>query len=135
MLKNNARAVAALLSMSFLAACPQQTAVWIAAGSTAEQLTFVLGSERGDEEPLQTPLRVDACGAAAGSYNDPLWFADVDASRVAYGRSGPGVESGMDAGPLPPGCYQVDITGTGGVRFMVGEDGSVRELASSSKEP
>lgn len=129
--KKNVRAVAALLSMSFLAACPQPTAVWIEPGSTAEDLTFVLGTERGDEELLQTPLQVLACDAP--SYNDPLWFADVDASRVVYGRSSPGVESGMDARPLGPGCYQVDITGAGGVRFQVGEGGSVRELPDDSR--
>ena len=115
-----------------LAACPQRTAVWIAEGSTARDLTFVLGQKEGRERRIQSYVRVDRCGPW---YRDSaMWIASADTSRVTYGVTGPGATEQQPARPLVPGCYSVMTGGTGSVAFAVDSLGGVTQLDSVPAE-
>lgn len=111
-----------------LAGCPQRTAVWIAEGSTARELTLVFGKKEGRERRIQVFVRVDRCGP--WHRDSALWMVDIDTSRVTYGVPGPGVHQHMEAQPLAPGCYEVMTTGTGGAIFTVDSLGTVAALDS-----
>lgn len=112
-----------------LAACPQETAVWVAEGSTASELTLVFGRERGRERPISVFVRVDRCeDPNRGAYDGKaLWMADINASRATYGVPGPGVSEQMKPEPLTPGCYYVSTTGTGATAVVIDSAGRVAE--------
>jgi hypothetical protein len=111
-----------------LAACPQRTAVWIAEGSTARDLTLVFGEKEGRERRMSSFVRVDRCGA--WHRDSAMWILSIDTSRVTYGVPGPGTSQQAEARPLTPGCYQASMSGTGSVGFTVDSLGVVTELDS-----
>jgi hypothetical protein len=125
------RAALALFLLS-LAACPQETAIWVAPGSTARDLTLVLGRKPGRERRISSYVRIDRCGefARIGYAYEAMWIVGVDASRITYGHTGPAAVEQMKARPLVPGCYHATTSGTGEVAFTVDSAGAVTQLES-----
>ncbi|HZG43524.1 MAG TPA: hypothetical protein VEY93_11210 [Longimicrobium sp.] len=119
-----------LILLLLLGGCPQETAVWVAEGSTADELTLVFGRKRGRERPISSVVRVDRCDDAnRDSYEGKaLWIVSVDTSRMTYGVTGPGVFAETKAAPLTPDCYFVSMSGTGSASFVVDSTGGVTEL-------
>lgn len=111
-----------------LAACPQKTAVWIAEGSTARELTLLFGEKKGRERRMSASVRVDRCGP--WSRDSAMWLVSIDTSRVTYGVPGPGAQEEAPARPLEPGCYYAHMSGTGMVAFTIDSIGGVAELDS-----
>jgi hypothetical protein len=118
------------LLLLLLTGCPQETAVWIAEGSTAADLTLVFGRKRHRERRISAVVRVERCDDAnRGSYDGKaLWLVSVDTSHITYGVAGPGVSEEMKASPLTPDCYFVSMSGTGSTSFVVDSTGGVTEL-------
>ena len=125
------KAVLAVFLLS-LAACPQETAVWIAPGSTARDLTLVFGRNAGRERRISTFVRIDRCGEVerGGHGGGSMWMVSVDTSRITYGHTGPAAVEEMKARPLGPGCYYVLTTGTGDMAFTIDSAGAVIQLDS-----
>lgn len=126
------RTPAIVVSLSLLlGACPQKTAVWVDAGSTADRLTLVLGKTRGRENHVSTSLRIDRCAYnwLEDDQDRALWKGHVDGSRVVYG-SASGAADMRGAPALGPGCYHVTTSGTGDVAFTVDSLGRVTQLDS-----
>lgn len=121
------RPVAPILLLA-LAACPQETAVWLAPGATAGNLTLIFGERRGREMSIHSHVWMNRC--QAGSAGESLWEAQIDTSRVTYGHAGPGVLNQTPARPLTPGCYHVTMDGPGTLVFSVDPSGAVTELDS-----
>lgn len=111
-----------------LAACPEKTAMWIAEGSTARELTLVFGETKGRERRMSSFVRVDRCGP--WDRDSALWLVSIDTSRLTYGVPGPGASQESEARPLGPGCYLAHMSGTGSVVFAVDSLGAVTELDS-----
>ena len=120
-----------------LTACPQETAVWIAPGSTASDLTFLFGRDQGRERRISIFVRVDRCDriAQGGHGGESMWMVQIDTSRITYGETGPGAWAESPARPLTPGCYHVMMSGTGGLVFSVGPNGAITELDSLPRAP
>lgn len=116
-----------------LAACPQKTAVWIADGSTARELTLVFGEKEGRERRMSSFVRVDRCGP--WDRDSAMWMVSVDTSRVTYGVPGPGTHQEAEARPLRPGCYYAHMSGTGSVAFRIDSLGGVTALDSIPSFP
>jgi hypothetical protein len=121
------RLVLPVLLLAF-AACPRKTAVWVAEGSTARELTLVVGEKRGRERRMSAFLRVDRCGT--WHRDSAMWIVSIDTSRVTYGVPGPGARSQVEARPLVPGSYHAHMGGTGQVVFTVDSLGGVTALDS-----
>lgn len=130
-----------------VAGCPQETSIWIVPGSSADQLVFVLGEERGRSQPISTSLvRVDRCEAVADQGNYPsateaAWFVEkeigphVKLSQVTYGEVPQGYRETQPAEPLErPGCYLATISGTGAVGFEVDAQGKITEMSEAQRE-
>jgi len=104
-----------------LTACPQDTSVWVAPGSTSDHLEFALGKEQGRQQSISIGvLRVDECAGG----DAPLWLIEATSnapqlSAVTYGVAPQGFRETADAAQLSPGCYQVTISGSGRARFTV----------------
>lgn len=124
--------------------CPQDTAVWVDAGSTADDLTLIFGRERGVQEPIEIMgLRIDECRAVAakGRYPAPdsaVWALEVSTaaspsiSNLQYGEAPTGFSA---LGPAPElqnsECYLVTISGTGRTAFEIDANGEITELTDS----
>jgi hypothetical protein len=120
----------AVVLLLLLTGCPQETAVWVAEGSTTDDLTLVFGRKRGRERTISGFVRVDRCDDANRSGYDgrALWLVSVDTSRITYGVTGPGASEQMKAERLTPDCYFVSMSGTGSTSFVVDSTGGVTEL-------
>jgi hypothetical protein len=125
-----------------LLACPQKTAVWLAGGATIDSPEFILGREQGRAAAIEIGfLRVDHCEALGeGSYPpavSAVWFLEVSdlevsIERITYGSVPTGFVETAPARELEAGeCYLVTITGDGTLRFRVGDDGRLSEVAES----
>jgi hypothetical protein len=126
-----------ILSLGVLAAalaltgCPEQTAVWIEDGSTAEQLSFGVGkTEGGAALGNLAGLTVFPC-QADGTPQNAVWVIARSGegavpSRVVYGQAPTGYRTVKGPEPLPPGCYMAGISGSGRVRFHVTQEGAIR---------
>jgi hypothetical protein len=128
-----------VLSIVGLTACPQETAVWIPPGSTAGNLTVHFGRDHGrNREVALGVVRVHKCAdsiGAGGRAADAgamwvLYATDRRApmvSKVRYGEALPGFRSTVGPVSLIPGCYFVQISGTGVTRFRVASNGTVSD--------
>ncbi len=120
-----------LAALVLLAACRQQTAIWVVRGSTRYHLVLELGREDHNLEPVSIGyLVVRTC--SANESGEMMWAiggktgtASID--RVTYGTLPNGFETSSDPKPLVPGCYETAISGTGKTRFAVQLDGVVVE--------
>jgi hypothetical protein len=122
----------AIALMPLLAACPQRTAVWVEPGSTAAHLTIGVGKKRGQPGGADIGVvRVYRCdGAATGE--GAMWAVGPssgtgDVRQIVYGQTPAGFVSNQGPQPLTPGCYRIDVSGTGKTEFQVGNDGTVTE--------
>ena len=97
----------------------------------------MLGAERGQEAPVALgKVVVYACADSVGGPAEAhaAWYTRAqdraqEVSRVRYGDTLPGFTVPVGAKPLTPGCYVVEISGTGLSRFQVQTDGRIVEQA------
>jgi len=149
---NALRRLVSVLALS-LAACPQRMAVWVRRGSTATNLTFELGLDRGRAEPREL-WNLDVTECRTGWR--PVWR--LAASRALLAPEGmrpvwdldpsvPHTHQAITYGVVPRGyveerpavalrrawCYEVrtDGQGTGITAFRVLQSGEVEELSTS----
>ncbi len=121
-----------MLLTPILAGCPQRSAVWIEQGSTATHLTLGLGKKRGTPGGADIGvIRVYRCDSPATG-EGAMWVVGPsggtnDVRRIVYGETPPGFVSNQGPHPLTPGCYRVDVSGTGKTEFQVEKDGIVTE--------
>lgn len=115
--------------------CPQESAVWLAPGSTATHLVFMIGRDRGDEDGSTsvTTFDVTTCSDPDRTYANRYWGIerggnDLPLHVVQYGIVPKGFGQHHPALPLTPGCYRVRLSGTGRLKFNVSRDGSVAEV-------
>ena len=135
------------LFLGALVGCPQNTAIWVAPGSTADSLVLVRGYKRHKEQSFAFGgLRVWSC--AKGDYQDGLvWEFEVARdsvpgnpipgfpSRIRYGEVPRGYAETIPARRLDPGCYGAQAGGLGRVAFRVDSTGAVSELDSLPRLP
>jgi hypothetical protein len=117
-----------------LTACPQRTAVWVENGSTANHLVLRIADKRGGSgEVAIGVIRVYECsGPATGA--GAMWVVGprngtANVQQIVYGETPPGFVSDQAPQPLKPGCYRVDVSGTGKTEFQVDANGAVSERA------
>jgi hypothetical protein len=125
-----------------LSGCPQQTALWIEPGSTAEHLVFGISNVRGGTTAIQiTVLRIDRWDVQSGGYLLHWGYGagggivPDGSTRIMYGVMPGDAEplegAPAEAPPLQEGCYLAYDTGTGRAVFLVDAAGRVFELAWS----
>jgi hypothetical protein len=123
-----------------LSGCPQQTALWVEPGSTAERLVFGVSRVRGGSEPIQiTLLRIDRFEVESGEYVLHWGYGagggivPEGALRIVYGDmpvdAEPLMGAALEAPRLVEGCYLAYDSGTGRSVFVVDAAGRVLELA------
>lgn len=130
------RRAAAVAGLICLAACPQKTAVWVEPGSSASHLVLGIADSRGRRGPVAIgAIRVYECG---GDDSGPgaMWVVGprggtADIRRIVYGTTPPGFVSDQGPRALTPGCYRVEISGTGSTEFTVDAKGAVTEHAAT----
>ena len=117
-------------------ACPEQNAVWVEEGSSADSLVFGVGRFRdGRGPPLSSvPTFVVLRCTEPDADEDVVWqvvVADSQApvpDRIRYGTPPVGYHSTVGPQDLAPGCYQAAIVGSGRAAFEIASDGGVRIL-------
>lgn len=122
-----------------LVACPQRTAIWIVPGASVEHLVFGVSDEVGGTNAVDfTFLRVYRCERQALDTAGTVWMVEPAHNRppyptkIVYGETPTGYQTTTGPFPLKVGCYDARIVGTGMVRFIVREDGSIVEAQASS---
>lgn len=130
-----------LLLLSFLAACPKRTAVWVIPGSSAALLRLGLGTRVGStkEGPVGL-LLVQRCGNVA---DKSLRVWALLPQELERPKGLPGV---VTVGTVPPGYYQegsgdslargrylVATDGTGMTHFEVDSMGKIFELQDCAR--
>ena len=124
----------AVSSCIVLLGCPEFTAVWLPHGATSSSLAFELGYEQGVSEPIDLrELRVHVCGTnSASRMGVAIWIISRETnerlSQVRFGETPMGFKSESKPPNLTPGCYIVQISGTGRMKFQVLNDGRVVDL-------
>lgn len=130
-----------------LAACPWQTEITVAPGSSADHLTFRVRSGGWIPRPISIGfLRVDACAVL---YETPgisppqdraAWVLEArigEATRLSeihYGSVPEGYSETRPATPLQmPGCYVATISGTGVTAFTINESGRIVEMCEEER--
>lgn len=115
-----------------LAACPQRTAVWVEDGSTANHLVLRIADRRGGSGAVAIGVvRVYECGWPATG-GGAAWVVGpqngtANVQQIVYGETPPGFVSDQGPHPLKPGCYRVDVSGTGKTEFQVEANGAINE--------
>jgi hypothetical protein len=123
----------------------RHSAIWVEEGSSTTQLRFGVGATRGSRDPIDNLnlIRVSACGVAAserGVSEKVMWLAtgsavsEALAGTFAYGQPPAGLTNREGPMPLAPGCYVIDISGTGisaGACFQVSASGAVTRPATT----
>jgi hypothetical protein len=111
---------------------PQRSAVWVAPGSKATDLTFVFGHERSAEAPIALgAISVHPCGTPGGPAEvNAMWFivsrsGAESMTRLRYGDSRPSFAVLVPPRALTPDCYDAEITGMGRTRLQVEADADV----------
>lgn len=115
--------------------CPRREALWVAEGSTASNLTFVVGERTGVESQLRIySLRVEHCASGDSVQPEQLWAiaeaqgaASATPSRVRYGETPAGFVQKVPPKVLALGCYIARLGGSGVSRFEVDSTGRVTE--------
>lgn len=124
---------ALLLSGLFgVASCTMRKAdVWIVDGSTADLLTFGIGRDRPEAEPVYSlnQIVVRKCTTEAGRETEVVWsvaresaFEGQPPTRIRYGDQPPGFRTLESPLRLESGCYDVHVSGEGVgavLRFVV----------------
>lgn len=143
-----------LAALSVLAGCKPQARVWVVEGSTADNLTLGLSTER-DGGPLLLPnrLSVHACEVVARRCSQCDYPIDDSAEwvlaregdpgnradRIPYGKPQKGMRTRREPRPLAvPGCYVVQAVAEDSKRdqrraatgFRVTPDGAVVEMSA-----
>jgi hypothetical protein len=135
--RNGAASVCVLALAALVTGCPKDTAIWVQEGSTAGNLVFVLGKEPGKPEPVGIGvLSVRPCGATEGDRATALWIIEGSGGtqpleRVRYGITPQDFVATVEAKPIGPGCYRVDISGSGETTFEIDRSGAVRTASAA----
>ena len=117
-----------------LTGCPQKTAVWLAPKSAANALTLRFGEERGKLQSVAVgSVQVYRCADQQSATSaEKMWAVRaIDTAKsidhVEYGIAPVGYH--VDEGPrrLEPGCYVVQISGTGRTRFRINPDNTATD--------
>jgi hypothetical protein len=118
-----------------LAGCPQKEDIWIAPGSTANQLTFHLGRHRGQRDRIVVlSIAVYSCAHTTAPIPDSTysWSTALGDARsvlideIRYGVGPPGFVTDHAASRLEAGCYVAQV-GTASVKFRVDAQGAVTD--------
>jgi hypothetical protein len=129
-----------------LAGCLRPAVLWIAPGSTAEELTFVLAEERDGGRPVESfeYFAVRSCWQPDRP-QETFWERDgrgtgivSAADTIRYGVTPVGLRSRGSARPLVAGCYEALASGSGvsaSVAFTVDSAGTVRLLLREASRP
>ena len=129
-----------------LAACLRPAVLWIAPGSTAEDLTFVLAKERDGDRPVASfeNFAVRSCWQPDRP-QETFWEREGRGAAIAraadtirYGVTPGGLRSRGPARPLAAGCYEALASGSGvsaSVAFIVDSAGTVRLLLPEASRP
>jgi hypothetical protein len=127
-----ARAVAISCGFVLTSGSPQRSAVWVESGSTVTHLIFGLGKDRAHPGSADIGVvRVYRCdGSSTG--DGAMWVLESNGAtkrveRIVYGDSPAGFVSDQGPRPLSPGCYLVDVSGSGQTQFEVGVNGAISE--------
>jgi hypothetical protein len=129
-----ARRALAVAGVVLVTGCPQKVAMWIAPGSSSQNLVFLLGSERGrPSDVAEWRISVWACSdSTPNRLGRMMWEANVfGADRAAlvhsvrYGEAPRGFKTVISAQPLVPGCYVAAVGQA--IRFFVQPDGSIAD--------
>ena len=114
-----------------LTACPQQTAIWLLAGTEPGQPVFGLGETRDGASLAEVPyIFISPCAGFDGTAGQAIWVLQqvietaAAPRQVQVGHAPPGYRVVRGADRLQPGCYVASIQGTGRVEFEVREDRS-----------
>ena len=132
------------LSLIALAGCPRRSAIWLLGQEAPGRPVFGVGETPHGRPTWLGHLIVVPCDRFDGTARNALWFIVQDTGavrvldRVVYGKVPTGYivthykseESSRTAvsPPLTAGCYVASISGTGRVRFRIGEAGSALEI-------
>ena len=110
-----------------LTACPQNITIHIADGSTADHLTFTFSENRGLRRSVQIRgLWVRLCDTERKVWEIEGMAGADTIERIIYGVVPQGFLVRTPAERLGPGCYEVDVAGSGeSERFVVQENGNV----------
>ena len=126
-----ARALAVLLCCC-VAGCPQRTAVWVAKDSRSEHLVLRIGKSRESDDSVAIGVvRVYGCQAPATG-GGAMWVTGpssgtANVRELVYGHPPDGFSTDQGPKTLVPGCYFVDISGTGKTAFTVSNSGEITE--------
>lgn len=128
-------AVTWVLIASATVACLRQTAIWVVEGSRIEHLTFAISDVQGNDRAIDPGfLVVHACDSIPATDEARMWSLVSSTAhpprlhRIVYDEVPEGWRTVVPAKPLKVGCYNAVIEGTGSVKFVVEEDGTIREL-------
>ena len=129
--------IAAPMVLLGLAACPQQTAIWLLSGAEAGQPVFGIGESRDGASLTEVPyVFVSPCDGFVGTAGQAIWVlrsvvATTAAPRqVQVGHPPPGYRVVKGPERLQPGCYIASIEG-GHVEIEVRGDRSSVERRGS----
>lgn len=136
------RLIGTVLSLATIAsqgACTMRdSAVWLEPGSTAENIVFGIGAERGGTAPISNLnyVAVRTCDSAAVAQQTrwqvrgEVQDGERPPARISYGVVPRGFSEEHPAEPLGPGCYEVLVSGHGisaSVRFAIQPNGRIIE--------
>ena len=113
------------LALLFALGCLRQGAIWIADESTFARPIFGLATERGGADGIRDvgDFQVRTCDRA----DEPRsirWQVksgptpSTIPSRVTYGVTPPGFSRVIGPKPLPPGCYEASVRGSGVAKMV-----------------
>jgi hypothetical protein len=122
------------LSIGLLSGCPQRSEVWIAPGSSANNLVLVVAHTKGGDKPVSIGyFRIVRCELPVDVRSDSAsWDLDNVGSGhpilFIYGKPPMGFRTISGPKALIPGCYRVVLSGNARFKFEVRPDGSVAAI-------
>lgn len=131
-----------IVAILLVLGCPPRAFVSVE-GSSVEELTFVISASKNEEVPIGFGvLVVSTCGADGRTGDNVYWkIAEEDPSskngvvRVRYGVTPSGFKQLVPPRAINKGCLDVTTLASGGVSFLVDDQGGVSLRSGSSSGP